>query len=69
MLSKKVCEKCYLQEDPDTWRSNDGAWRATGLGAILCPLEGFKLALVKLPPPDWCMHKFEHAVAAGRSEC
>lgn len=79
MLSKKVCRRC-LNQKALIWNPTDEAsWRE---GIIDCRSvflsnsrrEPWKVTLVdrlseiRKPPPEWCLHRFEHAVAKGMSD-
>ena len=69
MLSKEVCTRCRRKEFnpsmPDVSRGIRISW--------LCPIvdqqeSGHGIVFRANNPPDNCPYKFEHAVAAGKSE-
>ena len=71
MLSKDVCKSCATvgrrQGGDLDWgwdRSDDMAW---GRGYINCPVQvaGLTFGSVSDEPPEYCPHKFEHAVSKG----
>jgi hypothetical protein len=76
MLSMAVCKKCVNSHPDDSWDSEDTSWFRKGSTLlnsphVICPPDlrtRFAETLVESPPPKWCPHKHEHAVAAGMSD-
>ena len=75
MLNKNVCKHCVNTirngDIVEPWSNGDeGRWSTRG--RINCP-QGASItprsAQRNQEPPEWCQYVFEHAVAAGRSEC
>ena len=71
MLNKGVCKKCW-----DSYSNFDISFGLITDNEIMCPqkiskktfLDKDRYAKRSDPPPEWCPHKFEHAVAAGMTK-
>ena len=66
MLSKRICKLCVKETDNDWDSIDEDSWDRA---VVMCPTrysDGcINTSKIRKPPPEFCPHKLEHAVAMG----